>query len=70
MIALSVLPPLWIGPRLHYVLPFVLVDVLIVVFVVRLLKSRTPAEGRRAMRWLYMSGSLGLLAFLLGSLFT
>ncbi len=39
-------------------------------FVIRLLRSQTPGAGRRAMRGLYLSGSLGLLAFLIGSLVT
>ncbi len=69
MIALSVVPVWWGGLGLHYLLPFGLADVLIVYFVIRLLKSDTPAEGRRAMRWLYLIGSLGLLAFLVSSFF-
>ena len=53
---------------LAYRIPILLTDLLIVFFVIRLLRSQTPTEGRRAMRGLYLSGSLGLLAFLVGSL--
>lgn len=67
VVALSVLPSIWGGLGLPYLLPIALMDLLIIVFVRRLLRSQTPAEGRGAMRGLYLSASLGLLAFLLGS---
>ncbi|MBX0331118.1 UbiA family prenyltransferase [Oscillochloris sp. ZM17-4] len=53
---------------LAYLMPIGLMDLLIIFFVTRLLGSHTPAEGRKAMRGLYLSGSLGLLASLIGSL--
>ncbi len=67
VIVLSLLPLIWGGLRVSYWLPIGLMDVLIIAFVVKLLKSQTPAEGRWAMRALYISGSLGLLAFLVGA---
>jgi geranylgeranylglycerol-phosphate geranylgeranyltransferase len=39
---------------------------MIVLYTVRLLKSRTPEEGRRAMRGIYMGALVGLLAFIAG----
>jgi geranylgeranylglycerol-phosphate geranylgeranyltransferase len=51
-----------------YLIPIALTDLLIVYFTRRLLHSRTPAEGRRAMRALYLGASLGLLAFLFARL--
>ncbi len=58
----------WGALGLAYRIPILLTELLIGFFVIRLLRSQTPAEGRRAMRGLYLSGSLGLLAFLLGAL--
>ncbi len=55
----------WLG--LTYLFTMGLVDALIIYFVTHLLKSRTPTEGRRWMRFLYISASLGLLAFLIGT---
>jgi geranylgeranylglycerol-phosphate geranylgeranyltransferase len=67
VVALSVLPIIWGGLGLSYLLPIALMDLLIIFFVGRLLRSRTPAEGRWARRGLYLSASLGLLAFLMRS---
>jgi geranylgeranylglycerol-phosphate geranylgeranyltransferase len=69
LVVLLTLLPVWWGTfGLAYLMPIALMDLLIICFVTRLLRSHTPAEGRRAMRGLYLSGSLGLLAFLIGSL--
>ncbi|NTU78392.1 MAG: UbiA family prenyltransferase [Chloroflexales bacterium] len=66
VVALTLLP--WGALGLAYRIPILLTDLLFAFFVIRLLRSRTPAEGRSTMRALYLSGSLGLLAFLIGSL--
>ncbi len=67
LVVLLTFLPVILGERsLFYLLPIALTDVLIVYFVVRLLKSRTPGEGRSSMRGLYLTASLGLLAFLIG----
>ncbi|NTV64166.1 MAG: UbiA family prenyltransferase [Oscillochloris sp.] len=66
VVILTLLP--WGMLGLAYHIPILLTDVLISFFVIELLRSQTPAEGRRAMRGLYLSGSLGLLAFLIGTL--
>ncbi|MEA4910037.1 MAG: UbiA family prenyltransferase [Anaerolineaceae bacterium] len=68
VVVLSFLPAVWGQFGLAYLLPILLMDVLIVVFTVRLLQSRTPEQGRRAMRVLYIGASLGLLAFLIAAL--
>jgi geranylgeranylglycerol-phosphate geranylgeranyltransferase len=62
--------PIWWG-ELGWIYPLAMMptDGLIVFFLIKLLKSQTPVEGRRAMRGLYLSASLGLLAFLIGSFF-
>ncbi|PDV99091.1 UbiA family prenyltransferase [Candidatus Chloroploca asiatica] len=54
---------------LQQVLTILVTNLLIIFFVVRLLRSQTPAEGRQAMRGLYLSGSLGLFVFLLAMVF-
>ncbi|HEY9076226.1 MAG TPA: UbiA family prenyltransferase [Anaerolineaceae bacterium] len=61
--------PVWIGTQGWLYLTFILAtDVLIVIFSIRLLQSKTPAEGRRAMRGVYLGATLCVLAFLLGRL--
>jgi geranylgeranylglycerol-phosphate geranylgeranyltransferase len=61
--------PILLGERsLFYLLPIAFIDLLIIYFVRRLLKSRTHDEGHASMRGLYLSASLGLLAFLIGRL--
>jgi len=66
VILLSLLP-IALGERsLFYLIPIAITDILIVFFVLRLIKSQTPGEGRGSMRGLYLSASIGLLAFLIG----
>lgn len=68
MVVLSWVPIFWGELGLSYRVPILLLDGLIVVWVVKLLRSRTSAEGRWAMRALYLSGSVGLLTFLVSAL--
>lgn len=68
VIVLSWIPMLAGEYGLSYSVPILVMDGLMVVFVAKLLRSRTPHEGRWAMRALYISASLGLLAFLVSSL--
>ncbi len=68
VILLTFLPVLLGERSLLYLLPIVFIDLLIVYFVRKLLKSRTHDEGHASMRGLYLSASLGLLAFLIGRL--
>ena len=65
MILLSLLPIVLGETSLAYILPIGLMDVAIVFFGIRLLKSTTHAEGHRAMRGLYISATIGLVAFIL-----
>jgi geranylgeranylglycerol-phosphate geranylgeranyltransferase len=67
VIVLSFLPFALGNPGLAYLLPILCTDGLILFFVYRLLKSQTITAGRRWIRALYISGSIGLLAFLLGA---
>jgi geranylgeranylglycerol-phosphate geranylgeranyltransferase len=65
MIMLSLLPVVLGETSLAYILPIGLMDMAILFFGVRLLKSETHAEGHRAMRGLYISATIGLVAFIL-----
>jgi len=67
VLLLTLLPAAWGEASPGYWLPIALMDVLIVFFSIRLLKSRTPASGRGAMRGLYICATLALAAFVLGS---
>ncbi len=68
VIALSLVPVAmgWLGWL--YLVIISLTDILIGLFTAGLLRSRTPAAGRAWMRRLYICASLGVLAFLVGSL--
>lgn len=68
VIALTLAPVLIGETGPGYILPMVMMDGLIVVFTARLLKSRTPQEGRKAMRVLYLGATLGLVALMVGRL--
>jgi geranylgeranylglycerol-phosphate geranylgeranyltransferase len=65
VVALTGLPVVWGETGLGYLIPIGLVDALILFFTFRLLRSQTPQAGRRSMRGLYISASLGLVAFIL-----
>ena len=68
VIVLTFIPVVWGWLGLTYLLIIGLTDFLIIYFGMQLLKSQTPEEGRKWMRRLYIGASLGLLAFLIGSL--
>lgn len=69
LVILLTLLPVFIGETgMDYILPMVAMDGLILWFTARLLKSRTPHEGRTAMRALYLSATLGLVALMVGRL--
>lgn len=69
VILLSLVPALfgWLG--VSYLAMIAIMDVLIVFFTIRLLKSQTSAEGVRAMRGLYIGATVGMLAFIIGQVF-
>ncbi len=69
VVGLTLLPLVWGRLGLLYLVTISLTDVLIVYFGARLLRHQTQAEGRFAMRALYISASLGFLAFFVGSFF-
>ncbi|MFH1523641.1 MAG: UbiA family prenyltransferase [Chloroflexota bacterium] len=66
VVLISFVPVLfqWLGTS--YLIMISVTDILIVLCVVRLLKTKTPEEGRRVMRWIYLGELLGLMAFVFG----
>ncbi|MBK9926940.1 MAG: UbiA family prenyltransferase [Anaerolineales bacterium] len=69
VILVSLLPVLfgWLG--VSYLVMISIMDVLIIVFTVRLLKSKTSAEGVQSMRGIYLGALIGMLAFIIGNVF-
>jgi geranylgeranylglycerol-phosphate geranylgeranyltransferase len=65
MICLTLIPAAMGETSAGYWLPIAAMDGLILFFAVRLNRSLSPQAGRSAMRGLYLSASLGLIAFLL-----
>jgi len=57
----------WLGAS--YLLMIFIMDLLIIVFAIRLLKSKTPQEGRSSMRGIYLGALFGMLAFIMGQVF-
>lgn len=57
----------WLG--VSYLLMIFITDILVVVFTIRLLKSRTSEEGVRAMRGIYLGALVGMIAFIFGQVF-
>jgi geranylgeranylglycerol-phosphate geranylgeranyltransferase len=67
VILLTLIPVTWGQTGPGYLVPIALTDLLIIYFTARLLKSQTPQEGRGWMRRMYLSASLGLVAFILAT---
>ena len=67
VILLTFIPIIFGETGLGYLIPIGIMDLVILFFTARLLKSLTPQEGHAAMRGLYISASLGLVAFILGT---
>jgi geranylgeranylglycerol-phosphate geranylgeranyltransferase len=68
VILVSWLPVLWGWAGASYLVLIGVTDVLILVFTVRLLRSETSEEGRRAMRGIYLGALFGVLAAILGQI--
>jgi geranylgeranylglycerol-phosphate geranylgeranyltransferase len=69
-VLLTFVPVLWGELGILYLIAISLADILILFFTTKLIRSQSPTEGRQAMRGIYLSASLGLLAFLIGSFLT
>jgi len=66
VVAISFVPLVFAWLDAVYLIMIVIMDVSIAFFAVRLVKSKTPEEGKQSMRGLYLSALLGMLAFLVG----
>lgn len=56
--------PIFLGEKgLEYILPIAIMDGIVLYFTRKLLHSQTPQQGRQAMRLMYLSATLGLVAF-------
>ena len=69
VILISLVPILfhWLG--ISYLIMIFITDTIIIIFTMRLLKSKTPDEGRRSMRQIYLGALFGMLAFMIGQFF-
>jgi len=69
VILISLIPAVfrWLGAS--YLLMIFITDVLIVLFAIRLIKSKASQEGRSSMRGIYLGALVGMLAFLIGQFF-
>jgi geranylgeranylglycerol-phosphate geranylgeranyltransferase len=68
VIPISWIPVLWGWAGASYLVLIGITDVLIVVYTVRLLRSETSEEGRKAMRGIYLGALFGVLAAILGQI--
>jgi geranylgeranylglycerol-phosphate geranylgeranyltransferase len=57
----------WLGAS--YLVMIFITDILIIVFTIRLLKSKTSKEGVKSMRGIYLGALVGMLAFIIGQIF-
>ncbi len=69
VVLISLVPVIfgWLG--VSYLLMILIMDTLIVIFTLRLTRSRTSEEGVRAMRGIYLGALVGMLAFIAGQFF-
>jgi geranylgeranylglycerol-phosphate geranylgeranyltransferase len=58
----------WLGAT--YLIVIMVMDAAIAFSVIELIGSRTPEEGRAWIRWIYLSGMIGVIAFIVGQIVT
>ena len=66
VVLISFIPVLfdWLGTS--YLVMILIMDLLIIIFAIRLVRSKTSQEGRASMRGIYLGALVGMLAFLMG----
>ncbi len=66
VVVISIIPFLlrWLG--IAYLIMIVIMDSIIVFSTIKLLRSKTPKEGRRYLRFIYLGATVSLLAFIAG----
>ncbi len=69
VIVISFIPVVlgWLGAS--YLFMICIMDALMILFTVRLVKSKTSREGRSSMRGIYLGALVGMLAFIAGQMF-
>jgi geranylgeranylglycerol-phosphate geranylgeranyltransferase len=68
VLLLTLVPAVWGESHWNYWLAILFIDVPLVFFASRLLRSQTSQEGRASMRGLYLSATFGLVVYLLTAL--
>ena len=70
VVLISFIPYLlgWLG--IAYLVIISLADVITVYATVKLVKSQTPEEGHKYMRWIYIGATLGMVAYIVAQFFT
>jgi geranylgeranylglycerol-phosphate geranylgeranyltransferase len=63
---LSYIPFVFGWLEVGYLLLVSAINIVVILFTIRLLRSQTPEEGRSAMRGIYLSILFGMLAFIGG----
>lgn len=58
----------WFG--ITYLIVILMMDIAIAVSAFKLIRSQTPEQGRRYIRWIYLSGLIGVIAFITDQLVT
>jgi geranylgeranylglycerol-phosphate geranylgeranyltransferase len=69
MVLISFIPYVfgWLGKP--YLVLISIADVITIYSTVKLLKSQTPEEGRKYMRWIYIGALFGMLAYIVAQIF-
>jgi geranylgeranylglycerol-phosphate geranylgeranyltransferase len=57
----------WLG--ITYLITICLANGITIIATVKLLKSQTPQEGRKYMRWIYVGATFGMLAYIVAQIF-
>ncbi len=66
VVLISLIPVIFAWLGWSYLLMICITDTLIVVFTIRLLKSKTSAQGVKSMQGIYLGALVGMLAFIVG----
>jgi geranylgeranylglycerol-phosphate geranylgeranyltransferase len=69
VVLISFIPYLfgWLG--ITYLVFIFCADIITIFSTVKLLKSQTPEEGRKYMRWIYVGATIGMVAYIVAQIF-
>ena len=65
MILVTLTPILFSHPPLSYLMPIAGLDIIVIVYSRKLLRSSSPQEGRRAMRVMYLAATVCLVVYII-----